>query len=127
MQPDFFDNKMKVVKDELVDRIDQGGRVSVTASVFSMYAYQELREQLEGVDEFRFIFTSQAFTNERPPKEKREFYIPRLAREHGLCGTEFEIKLRNELTQKVVAAECAEWIRRKARWWRVGWGSRPKP
>lgn len=115
MQPDFFDNKMKVVKDELVDRIGHGDRVSVAASVFSMYAYQELREQLEGVEEFRFIFTSQAFTNERPPKEKREFYIPRLAREHGLCGTEFEIKLRNELTQKAVAAECAEWIRRRAR------------
>ena len=114
MQPDFFDNKMKVVKDELVERIDQGDRVSVAASVFSMYAYQELREQLESIEEFRFIFTSQAFTNERPPKEKREFYIPRLAREHGLCGTEFEIKLRNELTQKAVAAECAEWIRRKA-------------
>ena len=114
MQPDFFDNKMKVVKDELVERIDQGDRVSVAASVFSMYAYQELREQLEGIEEFRFIFTSQAFTNERPPKEKREFYIPRLAREQGLCGTEFEIKLRNELTQKAVAAECAEWIRRKA-------------
>lgn len=115
MQPDFFDNKMKVVKDELADRIVHGDRVSVAASVFSMYAYQELREQLEGVEEFRFIFTSQAFTNERPPKEKREFYIPRLAREHGLCGTEFEIKLRNELTQKAVAAECAEWIRRRAR------------
>lgn len=115
MQPDFFDNKMKVVKDELVERIDQGDRVSVAASVFSMYAYQELRERFDSVEEFRFIFTSQAFTNERPPKEKREFYIPRLAREHGLCGTEFEIKLRNELTQKAVAAECAEWIRRKAR------------
>lgn len=115
MQPDFFDNKMKVVKDELVDRIGRGDRVSVAASVFSMYAYQELREQLEGADEFRFIFTSQAFTNKRPPKGQREFYIPRLAREHGLCGTEFEIKLRNELTQKAVAAECAEWIRRKAR------------
>lgn len=115
MQPDFFDNKMRVVKDELVERIDQGDRVTVAASVFSMYAYQELREQLDSVEEFRFIFTSQAFTNERPPKEKREFYIPRLAREQGLCGTEFEIKLRNELTQKAVAAECAEWIRRKAR------------
>lgn len=115
MRPDFFDNKMRVVKDELIERIDRGDRVSVAASVFSMYAYQELCEQLESIEEFRFIFTAQAFTNERPPKEKREFYIPRLVREQGLCGTEFEIKLRNELTQKAVAAECAEWIRRKAR------------
>lgn len=47
-------------------------------------------------------------------KEKREFYIPRLAREKSLYGTEFEIKLRNELTQKAIAKECADWIRAKA-------------
>ncbi len=115
MQPDFFDNRVRIVKDELAACIAAGDKVSVAASVFSMYAYQELKDQLEGLDEFRFIFTSQAFTKQRAPKEKREFYIPRLNREQSLYGTEFEIRLRNELTQKAVATECAEWIRRKAR------------
>ena len=115
MQPDFFDNRARIVKDELMGSIDAGDRVSIAASVFSMYAYQELKQQLEGVEELRFIFTSQAFTQQRPPREKREFYIPRLNREQGLCGTDFEIRLRNELTQKAVATECADWIRRKAR------------
>lgn len=115
MQPDFFDNRARIVKDGLVANIAAGDRVAIAASVFSMYAYQELAEQLEGIDELRFIFTSQAFTKLRPAREKREFYIPRLSREQGLCGTDFEIKLRNELTQKAVATECADWIRRKAR------------
>ena len=115
MLPDYFDNRSRIVKDDLVARIERGDRVSVAASVFSMYAYRELAEQLEGLDEFRFIFTSDAFTASRPKKEKREFYIPRLNREQGLFGTQFEIKLRNELTQKAVATECADWIRRKAR------------
>lgn len=115
MQPDFFDNKARIVKDDLVARIKHGDRLSVAASVFSMYAYRELSEQLEGLDEFRFIFTSDAFTAARPKREKREFYIPRLSREQGLFGTQFEIRLRNELTQKAVATECADWIRRKAR------------
>ncbi len=115
MQPDFFDNRARIVKDELMGSIDVGDRVAIAASVFSMYAYQELKQQLEGVAELRFIFTSQAFTQQRPPREKREFYIPRLNREQGLCGTDFEIRLRNELTQKAVATECADWIRRKAR------------
>ena len=115
MQPDFFDNKIRIVKDDLVANIKAGDRVTVAASVFSMYAYQELKDQLESLDGFRFIFTSQAFTKQRAPKEKREFYIPRLNREQGLYGTEFEIRLRNELTQKAVASECAAWIRRKAR------------
>ena len=115
MQPDFFDNRARIVKDDLVANIADGDRVAIAASVFSMYAYQELATQLEGIDELRFVFTSQAFTKQRPPREKREFYIPRLSREQGLCGTDFEIKLRNELTQKAVATECADWIRRKAR------------
>lgn len=115
MEPGYFDNRARIVKDDLVASIANGDRVAIASSVFSMYAYQELAEQLESVEELRFIFTSQAFTKQRPPREKREFYIPRLAREQGLCGTEFEIKLRNELTQKAVALECADWIRRKAR------------
>ena len=40
----------------------------------------ELKKQLEGVKELRFIFTSPSFTTEKAPKEKREFYIPRLSR-----------------------------------------------
>ena len=115
MEPSFFDNKSRIVKDDLVRNVSEGDRVSVAAEVFSMYAYQELREQLDGLEEFRFIFTSQAFTGDRPERQAREFYIPRLSRESGLYGTQLEIKLRNELTQKSVASECARWIRRKAR------------
>ena len=80
-----------------------------------MYAYQELKKQLESVEEFRFIFTSPTFVEEKAEKQKREFYIPRLSRETSLYGTEFEIKLRNEMTQRAIAKECADWIRRKAR------------
>ena len=57
------------MKDDLVSTIRSGDRVSVAAEVFSMYAYQELKEQLDGLDEFRFIFTSQAFTKILPPKQ----------------------------------------------------------
>lgn len=103
MESAFFDNRSAIIKDDLVQRIEAGDRISVAASLFSMYAYRELREQLESVDEFRFIFTSQTFIKDRAKKEAREFYIPRLNREHGLFGTEFEIKLRNELTQKAIA------------------------
>lgn len=114
MQYGYFDNKAKIVKDDLISNIDKGDKVSIAASMFSMYAYQELKQQLESLDEFRFIFTSQTFTKQRVPQEKREFYIPRFKREQGLYGTEFEIRLKNELTQKAVAAECAAWIKSKA-------------
>jgi SNF2 family DNA or RNA helicase len=112
---EIFDNVNKIVKTDLERTITEGSRVSIAAACFSIHAYHALKEQLDGIDELRFIFTSPAFVAEKPSKEKREFYIPRLSRERGLYGTEFEVKLRNELTQKAIARECAEWIRKKAK------------
>ena len=111
---EIFDNITKVVRDDLKEKIKPRSKVSIAAACFSMYAYKELKSQLEKVDEFRFIFTSPTFIKEKAEKQKREFYIPRLSRENSLYGTEFEIKLRNEMTQKAIARECAEWIRKKA-------------
>ena len=110
----IIDNINKTVKEDLQESIRRGSKMSVAAACFSMYAYQELKKQLEQADEFSFIFTSPTFVKERAEKEKREFYIPRLNRESSLYGTEFEIKLRNEMTQRAIARECADWIRRKA-------------
>lgn len=110
---ELINNTTKTLRDDLAVEIKQGSRLSVAAACFSIYAFQELKKELQGIDELRFIFTSPTFTTEKAKKEKREFYIPRLSRERSLYGTEFEVKLRNELTQKAIAKECAEWIRKK--------------
>ena len=109
-----FNNTTKVVKDDLVKKIKSGSKVSIAAACFSIYAYQVLKDELEGCDEFRFIFTSPTFVAEKTQKERKEFYIPRLKREKSLYGTEFEVRLRNELKQKAVARECTDWMKRKA-------------
>lgn len=113
--PELFDNTKNVVKDDLAQTIKKGDRLSIAAACFSIYAYSVLKEQLDDIEELRFIFTAPTFLKEKSPKEKREFYIPRLGRERSLYGTAFEVKLRNELTQKAVARECADWIRNKVR------------
>lgn len=87
----------------------------MAAASFSIYAFEALQEELEKVDELRFIFTSPTFNREQTKKQKREFYIPKLNRERTLYGSDFEIKLRNNLTQRAIAKECADWIRRKVR------------
>lgn len=111
---EIIDNVSKTLKDDLISEIKANGKISVAASCFSIYVFQELKEQLKNIREFRFIFTSPTFTTDKTDKQKREFYIPRLNRERSLYGSEFEIKLRNELTQKAIARECADWIRQKA-------------
>lgn len=110
----ILDNISSTVRDDLKKIMRKGSKVSIAAACFSIYAYQELKKQLEGVEELQFIFTSPTFITEKTPKAKREFYIPRISRERSLYGTEFEVKLRNELTQKAIAKECAEWIRHRA-------------
>ena len=110
---ELINNTTKTLKDDLSVEIKQGSKVSIAAACFSIYAFQELKEQLSQIEQLRFIFTSPTFVTEKAKKERREFYIPRMTRERSLYGTEFEIKLRNELTQKAIARECAEWIRQK--------------
>lgn len=110
---EIIDNVHKTWRDDLALTIKQGSKLSIAASCFSIYAYQELKKVLEGIDELRFVFTSPTFVTEKTDKQKREFYIPRLNRERSLTGSEFEVKLRNELTQRAIAKECVEWIRRK--------------
>lgn len=112
---ELFDNVTRILKDDLMLTAEKGSRLSIASACFSIYAFAELKNQLEAIDELRFIFTSPSFTTEKAPKEKREFYIPQLKRERNLYGSEFELKLRNELTQKAIARECANWIRKKVK------------
>ena len=112
---EIFNNQTRVVRDDLKKTIQPHSRVAIAAACFSIYAYQELKKELESCDEFRFLFTSPTFVAEKTKKASREFYISRLKRENSLYGTEFEVRLRNELKQKAVARECAEWMRKKAK------------
>lgn len=110
---ELFDNVTKIIRDDMAAVIKKDSKISIAAACFSMYAYKELKKQLDMIEDCRFIFTSPTFVKEKAEKQKREFYIPRLSRENSLYGTEFEIKLRNEMTQKSIAKECADWIRKK--------------
>lgn len=95
--------------------LKHGSKVSIVAASFSIYAYQALKNELSQIDELRFIFTGNTFAKTKEPNEPREFYIPRLNSERNLYGTDYEIKLKNELNQQAIARECADWIRQKAK------------
>lgn len=110
-----INNVSERVVDDLKAKLSEGSRVSIAAASFSIYAFEALKEELENVDELRFIFTSPTFIKDKVKKEKREFFIPKLNRERNLYGSDFEIKLRNKLEQKAIAKECANWIRRKVK------------
>lgn len=114
-QPKQINNTSERLVDDLKSRLSTQSRISIAAASFSIYAFEAMKAELEKVEEVRFIFTSPTFVADKTKKEKREFYIPKLNRERNLYGTEFEIKLRNQLSQKAIAKECAAWIRKKVK------------
>lgn len=115
---EIIDNISRLLGDELKQTLKPGSRLKIAASCFSIYAFEALKAELEKIDELHFIFTSPTFVanevTDKIRKERREFHIPKADRERSLYGSEFEIQLRNKLTQRAIAKECADWIRRKA-------------
>ena len=111
--PSIIDNRTILLKDDLAKTIRTGSRINIAASCFSIYAFREMKKELENIDSLRFLFTSPTFVKDKTEKEKREFYIPRITRENSLSGSPFEIRLRNELSQKAISKECAKWISQK--------------
>lgn len=115
----LIDNINQLLGDDLKEHLNPGAKLRIAASCFSIYAYEALKSHLEQIEELEFIFTEPTFVADlavdKLKKEKREFHIPLETKERSFFGSEFEIQLKNKLTQKAIARECADWIRRKAK------------
>lgn len=115
----LIDNINSLLGDDLKASIHNKTRLKIAASCFSIYAYEALKSELSKIEFLEFIFTAPTFVpdevTDKIRKERREFFIPKVNRERNLYGSEFEIQLRNKLTQRAIARECAEWMLRKAR------------
>ncbi len=116
----IIDNVSNLLGDDLRQALGtESAKLRIAAASFSIYAFEALRNELERIDSLQFIFTSPTFVPsevaDRLKKERRQFHIPPIQRERDFYGTEFEIQLKNKLTQRAIAKECADWIRRKAR------------
>ena len=115
----IIDNINSLLGDDLKASIQPKTRLKIAASCFSIYAYEALKSELVKIESLKFIFTAPTFVpnevTDKLRKERREFFIPKADRERSLYGSQFEIQIRNKLTQRAIARECAEWMRRKAK------------
>ena len=116
---EIIDNVTRFLGDDLKRTMVPGAKVAIAASCFSIFAFEALRQELEQIDSLEFIFTTPTFVpgevTDKVRREPREFHIPQPGKEQGFFGTEFEIRLKNRLTQRAIARECADWVRRKAK------------
>jgi hypothetical protein len=110
----IFNNIDSRLGDDLKLEFRKGSKLSVAASAFSIYAFEALRKELKSIEQLRFIFTTPTFQEEKSKPHLREFYIPHIWKEADLCGGEFELRLKNEMTQRAISRECAQWVKEKA-------------
>lgn len=110
--PKVLDNKKNKVVDELKAELKKGSKLSIISAYFTIYAYAELKKELNKIDNMRFIFTEPTFVK-KDRELIREFYIDH-TKEKMVSGNEYEIKLRNEMKQAAIAKECAAWLSEKS-------------
>lgn len=84
------------LNEDLKSIIKKDSEILITTKCFSIYAFQQLKNELKNIKILKFIFASLVFLNKQECKEKREFYIPRLNKERSIYETEFELKLKDE-------------------------------
>ena len=86
----IIDNTSLLLGDDLKATVGRGARLKIAASCFSIYAFEALKSELSRVESLQFIFTAPTFVpmdvTDRLRKERREFFIPKTARERGLAA-----------------------------------------
>ena len=59
-----IDNKTEFLGDDLKQEIKKSAKIRIAGAYFSMYAFNELKEELSKIKELKFIFTSPTFTKD---------------------------------------------------------------
>ena len=90
----FIDNKRERVGDILSQHITRKTDLSVITSLFSIYAFAMLENNLPLVNKLRLLLSAPLDLNDKLT----------------LIGDADERKLRNQLTQQFIADKCREWL-----------------
>ena len=114
---EIIDNRINRLGDDLKKELTPNSRLQICASIFSMYGYQALKDELEKIDSLHFIFTNPTFVKDAEEKKQvKQFELDlKSDREKSVNGTIFEVRLKNELNSKMIARECSEWIKKKVK------------
>ena len=94
-------NQGKRLGDSLSATLDDDAKLSIISAHFSLFAYGELREELERLDSVRVLFNEPTFIRDMKRRlSTLEFDIAQRAqgqREKALAESSLELTLRNKL------------------------------
>ena len=107
----------KRLGDSLRANLDDEAKLSIISAHFSLFAFGELREELERLDSVRFLFSEPTFIQDmgRVAGAPESDIAQRAQgeREKALADSALELSLHNKLNQRALARACASWLREK--------------
>src|SRR5665647_498501 len=93
------------VGDFLVDNIENNSNLSFVTAYFTIYAYEKLKPQLDNINSLRLLFGEPRFIKSVASSTN--------AKNYQIEDDKLVIPVENRLQQKVLAKQCANWIREK--------------
>lgn len=104
----LIDNKQYgLVGDILKENLQEGSKLTIMAAHLTLYAFQELKDELSKLDEFRFLFTHPTFVENKYHKDQIRH------NEQKLFGLDEEISYQMNLNQAYLAREFSKWLKKK--------------
>ncbi|MGO1044021.1 helicase-related protein [Clostridioides difficile] len=111
MQQKIIDNKQYgLVGDCLKEHLKDDSKLSIAAAHFTLHAFEELKDELLKLEEFKFIFAQPTFIDHKNKSIKEKIKL----NENKLFGVEEEIGYKSNLNQAYIARELSKWIKSKA-------------
>jgi superfamily II DNA or RNA helicase len=103
----ILDNRERgKVGEYLGEKIKPDAELSFVSAYFTIYAYQQLKKQLDEINHLRFLFGEPAFIKSLGGDQHNR-------RNADILDESITIPVQDRIMQRRAAEECAEWIRAK--------------
>lgn len=91
----------------LRETIKPDSSLSIVSAYFTIYAYNQLKAELDGISDLKFLFGEPTFIRSLDPSKvnKRDFKIE---------DDKIVIPIESRLIQKAIAKQCSDWLSEKA-------------
>ncbi len=108
-------NQKGGVGDFLKEKINENSTIHIPSNLFTIYAFDELKEALNKTKNVKFLFNEPTFIKkiQNVNKEVKEFKLQMKNRERSVSEFDLEIGLKNNLDQNQIAEKCAKFISSK--------------
>ncbi|MDR3048380.1 MAG: phospholipase D-like domain-containing protein [Elusimicrobiota bacterium] len=91
----------------LKEAIKKESKVSIVSAYFTIYAYYGLKNNLDSIDNLKFLFGEPTFIKNIAPQNSNP-------RNYKIEDDKLVIPLDNRISQKRIAQECYDWLKQKA-------------